>query len=276
MYSLLNHRTLIFEQNVPTADNIRDLITNSATPGRYIKDGVAYTLWGGKIMASYAKDDGTNCPLDLVIPEFVDVIVEDGFQGSPIKSLTIQNPQIMLRSAAFRGCEFLTAISLPKGLEVINRQAFAECTALTAIDLPKSLKVIGWGAFTGCTSLTTIKIPDGVKEIKEWAFYGCKALTTVELPESLTLIESKAFRETGIEHISIPSGVKQLPLAVFRDCLNLKQVTLSEGLELIGVAAFANNLLLKSVVIPSTVKEIHEWAFDTGVELIKAQDVYPE
>ncbi|MFQ9902220.1 MAG: leucine-rich repeat protein [Ruthenibacterium sp.] len=64
---------------------------------------------------------------------------------------------------AFWGCgSYLTAITLPDGLESIGRCAFQSCASLTAIEIPSSVTSIGASAFNGCTSLAAVTLPEGL------------------------------------------------------------------------------------------------------------------
>ncbi|MGN0623108.1 MAG: leucine-rich repeat domain-containing protein, partial [Oscillospiraceae bacterium] len=135
---------------------------------------------------------------------------------------------------AFSGCEVLTDVTLPDGLESICG-AFYECTALESVTLPDGLKSMD-NAFSNCSSLTSVYIPDGITEIGDFAFFRCYKLKTVNIPESVTVIGESAFN----------------------DCNVLSSITLPDKLETIEDKAFANCTSLKSITIPKSVKNLSE------------------
>ena len=94
---------------------------------------------------------------------------------------------------AFRGCEGLTSITIPKSVTSIGYAAFSGCTGLTSITIPDSVTYIGNTAFGYCTGLTSITIPNCVMSIRDWAFYGCEGLTSITIPVSVTSIGNYAF-----------------------------------------------------------------------------------
>ncbi len=100
---------------------------------------------------------------------------------------------ITIKDRAFRGCEGLTAITIPDGVTSIGSNAFAVCTGLTSITIPDSVASIGYGAFSACTSLTTITIPNSVTNISKWLFAGCAGLTSIIISNSVTNIGEYAF-----------------------------------------------------------------------------------
>lgn len=97
--------------------------------------------------------------------------------------------------------------------------------------------------------------------------------TTYVIPEGVEIIRSKAFYKCYyVEDITIPSTVKRIEEKAFHRTAALYQITLPEGLEYIGKDAFAycfsenyenatNPNNKTEIVIPSTVKEIGEYAF---------------
>ena len=158
--------------------------------------------------------------------------------------------------------------------------------------IPNTVTTIGGGAFEG-TTLKSIVIPEGVTLIGNGAFKDCKSLETVSLPNSLERIYPSAFRNSKISSISIPAGVKDISEDVFYDCNNLSTITVSNGntkydsrdncnalietatntilrgssstvipnsVTAIGANAFRYSKIAK-IVIPASVKNIGQWAF---------------
>ena len=63
---------------------------------------------------------------------------------------------------AFKGCDKLEEIVMPKKLKKIDSEAFQGCSSLTKLTLPDSVMSIGKGAFCGCSGLTELTLPNSV------------------------------------------------------------------------------------------------------------------
>lgn len=63
----------------------------------------------------------------------------------------------IIGSSAFFGCDALTFVHLPDGLQEIRQNAFRSCANLSEITIPKSVKIIGQGAFSDC-NLKTVRL----------------------------------------------------------------------------------------------------------------------
>ena len=109
---------------------------------------------------------------------------------------------------AFKGCDKLEEIVMPKKLKKIDSEAFRGCSSLTKLTLPDSVTSIGKGAFCGCSGLTELTLPDSVTIIGDGAFQGCSGLTELILPNSVTSIGGGAFSGcTGLEKITSLAGI---------------------------------------------------------------------
>ena len=124
-------------------------------------------------------------------------------------------------------------------LKTIGKFTFS-FTNFVSINIPSTVTEIQEGAIS-YTQINSITIPENVKIIGKQAFYQSPRLTTVIISDSVIKIEEKAFSMAG----------------------KLKNVFLGNNLEFIGAGAFsATNL--QSIVIPSSVTSIGEYAFSTG------------
>ena len=124
-----------------------------------------------------------------------------------------------------------------------------------------------------------VVIPDGVTEIGDYVFYKSKTLTSVSFPKSLRIIGSQAFAScNGLTAVTIPPSVKEIRWSAFDWCENLKDVFIEDldawcAIEFGGIFANCGNPLsaganlylrgerIKDLVVPETVKEIHNYAF---------------
>ena len=103
----------------------------------------------------------------------------------------------------------------------------------------------------------------GKEAFKYGAFGSGKietAITSLELPDTLEEIDNNAFRGNKFASLVFPKSLKIIGEAAF-ESNNLESIDLPEGLETIKEAAFSCNSKLKSVKLPSTIKEIQGGTF---------------
>lgn len=109
------------------------------------------------------------------------VIIDNTFRGFAfacgVTEYTIPSGVIRIGDGAFRGCNTLTRIVVPEGVEVIEDSAFSICNCME-YQLPESLKTIAEYAFGANSKLRSITIPQNVNYIGEYAFDGCINLET--------------------------------------------------------------------------------------------------
>ena len=79
-------------------------------------------------------------------------------------SYTIPEETQTVGSAAFRGCQKLTALVLPEGLTRIENNAFYSCAGLASVSLPSTLNYIGSRAFYNCDKLTDVYYGDSQEQ----------------------------------------------------------------------------------------------------------------
>lgn len=132
-------------------------------------------------------------------------------------------------------------VIIPDCVTKIGAKCFVSDQSLVFMKIPGKIKVIGDAAFCNCKELLSVVIEDGFfekREVRPGAFAGCIKL----------------------ENVSIGKGVKKIGFEAFNECLSLRNISLPEGLEIIEDAAFSE-CAIKSIVIPSTVKNIGEGIF---------------
>ena len=160
-----------------------------------------------------------------------------------------------------------------EGVTHIGLEAFYECENLMDVKLPDSLQSVGNGAFRGCRVLREISIPNGVTNIHMYAFLGCESLTKVGLPPKLTTIDESSFAFCSqLKEVSIPEGVYEISDDAFNGCASLSEVTLPLSLRVLGEGAFVCCNSLSYIVIPEGVTELPRYVFgvldrDTGMGL---------
>ncbi|MBQ2563879.1 MAG: leucine-rich repeat domain-containing protein [Muribaculaceae bacterium] len=185
------------------------------------------------------------------------------FNGKTYKVTKIDN-------RAFAGCTGMTKAIIGNSVEMIGESAFEDCSGLTSIVVDSENTkydsrnncnaIIETATDTLIAGCKNTIIPDTVTEIGHRAFDGCCGLTSVIIPNSVTEINNLAFNGCrGLTSIVVESG-------------NLKYDSRNNCNAIIETAT--NTLIVgcKTTVIPESVTEIHDFAFNgcrdlTSVEI---------
>lgn len=225
---------------------------------------------------------------EVILAATSDFVIENGvltqYTGKGGK-VTIPNEVNVIGNSAFSGCAGLVHITIPNSVISIDDFAFAECNSLTEVYISGEVDRIGNEAFSGCTSLAKVTISEGVGEIGNCAFNGCTGLKTLQIPASVDTIGESAFGECSgltnatllgqisklerftfagcskLEKISLPDTVESIGDYAFSSCSKLAEVNLSKVTS-IGNCAFYDCSSLTSIVIPASVTQIGENAFE--------------
>lgn len=120
----------------------------------------------------------------------------------------------------------------------IGDGAFEDCTNLTSVTIPITVATIGYNAFNGCKNLKSVNIPNSITQLHTCTFNGCESLSDITLPDKLS----------------------QIGQSVFYGCKSLFSVTIPKSVSIIGMHAFRESGIT-SIIIPSNVKEVGNWAF---------------
>ena len=191
-----------------------------------------------------------------------------------IKTVIIEDGITSIGDYAFSFCYGLTNIMISNSVTSIGGYAFGWCNDLTSVMLPNGVTSIGGSAFRGCISLTSIAIPGSVTSIGRYVFKDCTGLTNITVDENSNDYSSMSgvlFNKDKTELIVYPAGKTDssyvIPNAVtsiddeaFSRC-GLASVKISDSVMSIGRYAFYRCPNLASIVIPSSVTEICEYAF---------------
>lgn len=178
---------------------------------------------------------------------------------------------------AFYKDEYLSAINMPRKLELIDKYAFYGCDTLTFVRARNCsrLKRIEDHAFYSCTMLAELRLPEGLTYIGPWAFAWDRILgqedTTLGLPSSLQTIGTGAFAFVNHhKNLNIPANVTSIGDYAFMCDYYMNNLTFSPGDKklTIGKAAFFGDNHMKTVDLSNRVAQIDRCAF-AGCEMLE-------
>lgn len=182
-----------------------------------------------------------------------------------------------ISDSAFYKDEYLSAINMPRKLDLIDKYAFYGCDTLTFVRARNCsrLKRIEDHAFYSCTMLAELRLPEGLTYIGPWAFAWDRILgqedTTLGLPSSLQTISTGAFAFVNHhKNLNIPANVTSIGDFAFMCDYYMNNLTFSPGDKklTIGKAAFFGDNHMKSVDLSNRVAQIDRCAF-AGCEMLE-------
>ena len=144
----------------------------------------------------------------------------------------------------------LEELTVPEGVTEIPARAFKSYRRLRKVQLSDTVTEIGASAFSGC-GITSLTLPDSVRTVGASAFFGCTSLEKADL-----------------------GRVEKIGSSVFAACTSLSEAELKNArISALPYGAFDNCYNLLSVVIPSTVTQIHEDAFTGCAKLVEVYNL---
>lgn len=182
-----------------------------------------------------------------------------------------------ISDSAFYKDEYLSAINMPRKLELIDKYAFYGCDTLTFVRARNCsrLRRIEDHAFYSCTMLAELRLPEGLTYIGPWAFVWDRILgqedTTLGLPSSLQTISTGAFAFVNHhKNLNIPANVTSIGDFAFMCDYYMNNLTFSPGDKklTIGKAAFFGDNHMKTVDLSNRVAQIDRCAF-AGCEMLE-------
>lgn len=188
------------------------------------------------------------------------------------------------------GPNALCGVMLPaelvlENLEVIENMAFAELVDLNYVEkiIAPKLKSIGRHAFAGCLKLHTLYAPaleeiheaaligtaivefevfPSLKNVMISAFEGCESFkaffTTVNGKKEYSAIYENVMIDEGVLYVKNKNGYT---LSSYPREKDSPTYTIKEGTVRIEFAAFTNNVHLEKVIMPVSLKNIGNYAF---------------
>lgn len=238
---------------------------------------------------------------NLVLPLRLTKIYRNAFYGcnqlTSVSFATTDTDKIaqlvLIDDEAFSYCTALTSVTIPEtekpldlGDFIFNCDNYGD-SSLTTLHLPSTLNSVESKTFANLTALETIIVTEA-EDAKFKAVNGilykdngatlllCPAMTAgeVTIPNTVALVADGAFTsckfitkvvfEAGNEELELQIGTAGADInsGAFTKCTGIKEIVLPERLTYIGQYAFQYALCgVTTLTIPSTVKEIGNWAF---------------
>ncbi|MDY6398018.1 MAG: leucine-rich repeat domain-containing protein [Treponema sp.] len=182
--------------------------------------------------------------------------------GTPTE-IYLQNGRISLPPGAFKLCENLEKIVLPKTLKSIPFQSFFSLS-LKQIKIPENVTSIAGEAFAFCDNLESIVLPPRLKKISHHLFAECKSLKSIVISKSVEEIEMGAFYNCeSLKSIKLPKNLEKIGYRAFYGCKNLREIGIPASVKEIGADAFnCDNLIL----IVKRDSYAAKWAKENGMK----------
>ena len=251
----------------PTWDDFTEEYVIHCTDGE-IPSGLMFTL----------REDGASYEVTGMSPRTAtEVVIPAQHKGLPVTSIGV---------SAFKGCQWLTKVTIAEGITTIDDNAFIYCYNLADITIPSTVTTIGTQVFMDCNSLTQVTIPEGVVVLGHGAFDLCANLTSVLIPATVTTIYQNPFMGCPLlESITVAPGnpayhsagnclIETERKALIAGCNN--SVIPEDGsVTSIAITAFCGYEDLTALHIPASVTELESSSI-TGCHGLTSLTVAPD
>ena len=247
---------------------LTDIGRHELTYTTYI-DGVAQDeIYRAMVYAQWKYDvkDGGVTIVDIM-RKSGDVAIPPEIDGYPVTSIG---------DAVFFGCDELTSVIIPAGVDSIGDYAFCGCEKLTNVVVAGSVKSMGDFIFNGCGNLLTRE--DGYIVIGGWLVgYSGDAVAVISGMDELRGIAGGALEGCAALRsleFSDKAMLGSVGAAALKGCTELQSLVLPPSLKSIGDEAFMGCSYLGNVIVPGSVKSVGARAFKNCSGFTNAQIEY--
>ena len=280
---------------------IEEVLSTEATEEDFkyaIKDeyGVKYSRDGKKLLEA----SSSLREKEYVVREGTEVICDDAFRSTGIRSVKLPSTIISIGSEAFADNNYLVSCNIPASVKYIaHNNPWRGCWNIMNMDIQSKNFIIKDGILYSsdfrivygaiywksvfnidnrskkiCANaflsnrfnknkLKSIGLSN-IEYIGIAAFSGCNSLQSVTIPNSVTSIGDRAFSGcNSLQSVTIPNSVTSIGEYAFSRCKSLQIVTIPNSVTSIGYRAFYLCNSLQSVTIPNSVTSIGDEAFSS-------------
>lgn len=228
----------------------------------------------GKKVTAVSRQGFANCERleKLVMPDTITSVGADAFYGCKnLSEIDFSENIVDIPVSALRNCHWFEEqegeIYAGK-VFLIHKHHDTEPCDCSEIRLKEGTEVITKDAFYYCENLRSLEMPDSVRVIEN-CFSYCPRLSDIRFSSGVTTLEGNGLKNTDWYSLQ-PDG----PLYVGKVLFSLKNSSV-EDLQIregtVCVGTMAENEALKSVVIPDSVEELAEGAFENCPSLKRAE-----
>lgn len=168
---------------------------------------------------------------------------------------------------AFAGCDGITGVVIPSGVEEIEDFAFDGCSSLSKIIFPSNTVVMGEGVFFRCPSVKTVTLGGDWSAVDLRIFEWSDSLKSVRIPakvrtvknfKALKKLESVEIDPNNSNFTSVDGLLYNKDLTVLYGCPRgrVGEVVIPEGVESVLEGALKDCKQITYVELPSTIIKI--------------------
>jgi len=151
-------------------------------------------------------------------------------------------------SQAFLQKYNLMYVTIPEGVETIEKQAFHGCTLMTYVSLPTTLHTLGDSAFNSC-NLVEVGWSEGLESVGTKAFYNCD-IAYATLPATLRTIADSGFENAGFEDLTFGPNVETVGEKGFAGRRLVSVAYTGSAMPVFGADAFKDNTKDATLTLP--------------------------
>ena len=125
----------------------------------------------------------------------------------------------------------VTSITVPYGVEDIQKYAFYNCTGLESVTLPSTIRFVREYTFAGDVNLKVVNNLGEAEVIGAHAFDGCTSLESADLSKAYAIGESAFKNCSALESVDL-TALRNTGRGVFEGCTQLGSVKLTANTKL--------------------------------------------
>lgn len=234
------------------------------------EDGVLY-------IGNHLIEANHSVPMDYSIKDGTKTIAPSAFGGNlNLKTVFIPESVVSIGKEAFARVNNLTEINVSSNnlmYSDIDGVLFNKDKTIlisyplgkvnSSYEVPQTVETIEFACFRYCNFIESIFIPDSVTFIDHGAFSYCENLNNIDFPKSVTNINSRMIY--GSSFYNNEENWENGVLYINNQLVKAKDISgayaIKQGTESISSEAFSNCSNLACIMLPESLKTIHENAF---------------